>query len=256
MYKKFYHVILLVLIMTFMPACSKQSVEGSGVNVSQLRTLAPFTKIFCRGSFNLRIINGDSQKITIHADENLQHYIDTKVDKHTLYVKPIPMTRLVSHKPIIISIQMNQLQSLRIAGQNHVDVNQLANNKLRVRSSGNNKIRLSGRTKTLIVHCAGTCQLNSLALMAQQVSLNLMGKNQAKVYAKQHLHIDVSGFSMVEYLGHPELTQRITGKANIQRLQTYHSTTDVSARIRPNSMASQNTSIMDTTFNFSKIRPL
>ena len=61
-------------------------VEGSGVESTHKREIAPFNKIDISGVFDVNIECQKEQCVEIVSDDNILPYVVTKVKEHTLFV--------------------------------------------------------------------------------------------------------------------------------------------------------------------------
>ena len=60
--------------------------QGSGIAVRQVRTVAPFTAVDLAGSNNVIIHVGRPQSVVVRADDNLIRHVTTRVDSGTLVI--------------------------------------------------------------------------------------------------------------------------------------------------------------------------
>ena len=64
-----------------------ETIKGNGQVKKETREVSAFASLLSRGSMNVEISYGNSNKITVEADENLLPYIETTVEDGKLTIK-------------------------------------------------------------------------------------------------------------------------------------------------------------------------
>ena len=85
----FWHMSLMLLFMTFSSCISSQSflpVKGTGESVDKKINVSGFQRIDVSGGFDVVLVQGNSEGVTLTAQENLFQYITVKVDQGVLKI--------------------------------------------------------------------------------------------------------------------------------------------------------------------------
>ena len=72
--------------------------------------------------------------------------------------------------------------------------------------------------RQLKVNGSGAANIDTLALEAQDVTVDLSGAGAARVHAVQNLQVDVSGAGSVSYKGEPQVRKQVSGVGSVQAL--------------------------------------
>ena len=89
---------LFVLISISASAQKWETIKGNGEVKKETRELNSFTSLASQGSMNVQISYGNSNSVTVEADENLLPYIETKVEDGRLMIRPKKNVNLIETK--------------------------------------------------------------------------------------------------------------------------------------------------------------
>jgi len=228
---------LLVLFFVF-ASCEKKTIKGNGKVTEQTRLLEAFNQVSIMGAFDVVLVNSDSSRLRIIADENLIENVVAIVEDSALKISNIKTVigsrelKLYIYAPNIESVDFSgatELSSdsllswdalaLNITGAGKVDL-QIDVKKFSVNVSGGAEITLKGKTDELALNIAGTGSLNAFSLKIGQCDIDISGFGRAYVDVEKMLRVNISGFGKVEYNGAPEIRQNITGSAKIIKAGT------------------------------------
>lgn len=223
---------LVALVFVF-ASCEKKTIKGNGNVTEQVKALEAFNEVSIQGAFDVVLVDNDSSKLKIVADENLIGNVVATVEDSILKISNIKTVigsrelKLYIYAPNIESVDFSgatELSSdsvlpwdalaLNITGAGKVDL-QIDVKKFSVNVSGGAEITLKGKTDELALNIAGTGSLNALALKTGQCDIDISGFGRAYVDVEKMLRVNISGFGKVEYNGTPEIRQNITGSAKI-----------------------------------------
>jgi phage shock protein PspC (stress-responsive transcriptional regulator) len=105
-------------------------------------------------------------------------------------------------------VKLQQKQPLKLALSGAAELEgSLEVEKVEIDMSGSSQLRLAGSTNSLQAALSGASRLMAEALRATSAQLELNGASEAKVWAIDALHANVSGRSELVYLGNPAIAK-------------------------------------------------
>jgi hypothetical protein len=214
-------------------------IKGSGKIVSEERKVSDFHAVDFSGSGIAEITQGDTEGITIEADDNILPYIRTEVVDGVLKVgfKPTDLKlgfnpskeirytlKVIKLKKIstsgAVDVSMDGLTTgdmfLNLSGAGSVKLDHLTADSLTSDVSGAGDITLSGKVQRQDVKLSGAGKYHAENLESSKASLNGSGSVDAILWVHDKLTVDISGSGKVEYYGSPALTQQVSGAAKIK----------------------------------------
>jgi hypothetical protein len=213
------------------------SVAGSGVVISETRTLDDFTSISVDYPADITVHQGETQTVTIKADDNLIPQIVTRVSGSKLYIeeKNVAFNQRVNPtKTVQIDLTVKNLTIISFPSAGTVDVEGLKTDSLELDTSGAGKITLNnlnvqnlgvdlsgaggievmGTAKSLDLNISGVGSFNGQNLSVASASVDISGVGSATLWVTQELTANISGVGSVNYYGSPQLNQKI-GRAHV-----------------------------------------
>ena len=217
------------------------SVSGSGVIVSQTRTVADFTAIEIDYPVELTVLQGDSNSLAITAENNLIPQLATRVSGSTLYIEnsqPNWTMRVNPTRPVVVHMTVKDLQQvdfpsagtltvsklqtdhldLSISGAGSVGISNLAVKKLSVNLSGAGNITAAGSADNLNLDISGFGSFRGADLASQTAGITISGAGNASVWAKTSLNVSISGTGSVTYYGSPQVSREVSGLGSVTSL--------------------------------------
>jgi predicted small secreted protein len=202
-------------------SCNTDCIEGSGNQVSQTRTVDPFTRVETSGSIKIILKQGETSELRIMADDNIQKDIETFVKGGKLVVEldgnfcdAGPITVFVTSKGYegidasgaveILSdgkLTVNDFE-IDLSGSSKVDLDLNAAN-VSTSSSGASEIALRGQAGSHALDLSGSSSVDALDFVVGKYSIESSGASQSRINVLNELIISSSGSSDVEYRGNP-----------------------------------------------------
>ncbi len=208
--------LMVLLIITSLSACTVLGVRGNGKMKEQSRNIEEFTHIDASGAFTIKVFVGKSASLKINAEENLLQFIKTNVDNGTLRIDS--KKNLNPKKDIEISITTPNLTSVEVSGANNVYILGLNEKEFYANLSGAGSIDLKGITDKLRAEISGAGNIDAKELKAKDVIISVSGAASADVFASEVLEASVSGVGSIDYYGNPEKTRtNVSGVGSITR---------------------------------------
>jgi len=216
-------VVLLLALAVTLSGCSAngiinspQVISGSGQVTTETRDVGGFTSVELRASGQMNITQGDTNTLSITADDNLLPLIKTTVrggvliiefDRPTITFNPI--TRLQ------YDITVRKLEALTITGAGDFKVNNLNGESFKVNISGAGNITAAGRVTSQEVTLTGAGRYDADKLESDSATIEITGAGSASVWAKKTLDVNISGMGNVSYYGNPEVSRRVSGVGSV-----------------------------------------
>lgn len=216
-----------------------QWVKGSGEIVEQTQSIGDVKEITLHGSGELTILQGDTPKLVISAEENLLQYIETREsgDRLTIGVRrgigisntrPIRYTVTVKHiSDIILSgaatVTSENLTAdtlkVQLSGFGDLTFKNLAARDLWLAISGSGNVKVDGElTNELNLEISGAGNFEGSNLKTPTANLELSGVGRAAVWVTERLMAKISGVGGVSYYGSPEVTKSTSGLGDIRQV--------------------------------------
>ena len=92
--------------------------------------------------------------------------------------------------------------------------------ELAVHGRGATRFDLTGQVHTHVVELSGTGDYQAGELISDCVTLQVDGASDVRLWAELTLDVEVAGAASVRYAGSPQVEQRVSGVARVQRLPT------------------------------------
>ena len=211
-------------------------VEPQGEVTTENIILENFTKIEVAIPANVKIITGDSAKISISSYESYLSAIKTTVRRGTLKLEGdicnadndevnivITLPELegvsISGSANVFSempVRTDELE-LEISGSGQISLNVFANSIVS-EISGSGEININGTCQKLKVEIAGSGEFKGLGLNSYKASIEIAGSGRASVFALNELDAEVAGSGVINYSGEPELSVDIAGSGSVNKI--------------------------------------
>lgn len=230
-------------------------VKGSGNRTTQSRNLPAFTEVHVKGSVDLELQVGGSQKVEVEGDDNLIALVRTEVKDGTLVVdakEEFSSRKGLLVRAVIPSLKRIELTGsgdaqvqgveakefdaeitgsgdlhfrgtasefrLRIAGSGDCALKGLKSQSVDVRISGSGDVILDGTAEKLQILVSGSGDVDAADLSAKVAKVNVMGSGDIVVRASDDLDAEVMGSGDISYIGTPAKIKTSThGSGEITR---------------------------------------
>jgi len=211
--------------------------KGSGIQANKNIACLGIHKIKVGGIGTL-VITQDARSpeaLVIGADNNILPNIKTLVANNTLEINIEGSIQPVT--PITYHVTVKNLSHIEVSGAVSVQVpGEITANVLKVVASGStnmtgtinvekldtdvsgvSKLILSGNAPTQNLSASGSSSFNGNNLKGKKATVNESGTSKTSVNISGVVDGELSGVSMLEYLGNPMIRARTSGLASITR---------------------------------------
>ena len=195
---------------------SNPGVQGSGVAVTQTRTVAAFSSLDLAGSNNVTVTVGGPQSVVVHADSNLINHVTTGVAAGTLVIGDTGS--FTTRTPMSVDVSVPSLTALTLSGDGQISVTGINTPQLTVTVSGSGLLSAAGTAARLDVTLSGDGQAQLSQLTARDVHAVVTGSGLIQVTATTSLDAAVPGTGAIIYTGNPpQVTTSVTGTGTVTR---------------------------------------
>lgn len=223
---KFITIVLLALLVTsckYSLDLGENSITGNGKVVTEERTLDSFTKIKVTEGIECELIQSNSQKVVIEADENLIKGIKTKVENGTLIISS-DYDNYINVDSKKVKVQIPNIESLEsssgatlttksaIKGSSLV-VKSSSGSEMSVNaeydtittsSSSGSELTLSGKALNLSTDSSSGSSISAESLLVNNVTSKSSSGSSSEVHPLVSLTAKASSGSSIEYTGNPK----------------------------------------------------
>jgi len=210
--------------------------DGNGEVVKEKRTISSFNKIDISGAYEVLINQGNDERLTIEADENLLEIIETEVRNNTLYISSKQaIGNAEALKLYITAVNLEDIDvsgavklsnkgtfeakklAIEVSGAGVIDVDVAVENLL-IDMSGASETNLKGSSDNFEISISGAGELTAKKFRTENTTIDISGAGSATVFANKTLNVSVSGAGSIEYKGSPKLTKDISGAGSVAQL--------------------------------------
>jgi hypothetical protein len=209
-------------------------VEGDGNVVKESRAVEGFTALQAGSAFEVFLLQGEEESLTIEADQNLMQYIVTEVKNGQLRLYSTENIRKAEKLNVYISFR--SLEAISVSGA--VDLQgvpgmhfgelllegsgasrmllDMEASSLRANVSGASTLELSGQAGKAVFEISGASRLNAGDLLVSDCRLEASGASHAGIHVADKLLAEVSGASSVKYRGSPAVAKDVSGAGSLK----------------------------------------
>jgi hypothetical protein len=227
---------LIVAIITVSGCVSNTNTTGSGNVINQTKNVTDFDQINLNGNGNIILIQGNTDTLTVEADDNSQSNIQTSVDNGLLNISDSnnnennnPINYYVTVKDLKFintngagTIQCNQFSTdsldININGAGTSNMNNLNVNTLLLNMNGESTFNIAGTANNQIVNINGPGKYQANNLNSRTASISL-DSGTATVRVSDSLDAIIKEAGTINYIGNPQINKQITGSGSLSQTQ-------------------------------------
>jgi len=194
-----------------------ETIRGSGIAVTEERTVADFTSIEVGGSSDVVVQVGSEARVEVTADDNLIGHVRTRVENGTLVIDTSNGSYSFREGPDI-KVSVPSLTGITLGGSCDTKVSGVEAESFQAHVAGSADLTVKGTTQDLETSVSGSGTLNLFELEARNVTVRVSGSGDANVSALESLDAKVSGSGDVRYRGDPPRTNTsVSGSGTVTR---------------------------------------
>lgn len=219
---------------------SGSSIKGSGKLQKQTREVGNFNGVALNVPGNVELRLGNTEGITIEADDNILPLIETAVENGTLRIRPAKRNSNFHQTTLNIVVHARQVERVSVGGSGSINADGLRGEKLRfdvggsgsinagkldarsvsVAIGGSGNFTASGKAEQVSASIGGSGNITAGRLAANDVQVSIGGSGEAEVWARDNLNISIGGSGEVSYYGDPHVSKSMQRSSSIKRLGT------------------------------------
>jgi hypothetical protein len=194
------------------------TIRGSGRVVTESRAVAGFSAITVSSAARLVIVHSDVESLSVTAEDNILPLVRTEVVGGRLVLELAPGASVSLTRQIVFQVSARTLSAIDASGAVVVEAGGLDTDVLSIHVLGASQVTASGAARELRVDLSGSsrCQLEGVA--ARTAVATASGTSVARLRVADSLAATVTGLSIVEYYGDPQVVANVSGAGAVRRV--------------------------------------
>ena len=193
------------------------AVTGSGKLATESRTVSGFNSVELDGSGKLAIEQGQTESLTITADDNLLPYLTSDVSDGQLTLGTKGHGGISPSTAVLYKLSVKNLNAITLSGSGSVNGKGLTTDSLKIVIGGSGEMTLAGAAEMTDVVLAGSGNYKAEDLQSKDVRVQIMGSGDAVVAAGEKLDVMIAGSGSVQYIGDPAVTSKKLGSGSVTK---------------------------------------
>lgn len=228
-------VIITFLFSYVMPACTYK--KGNGDITTETRKTGSFNGISVSGDFDVEIKTGDREEVTIEADDNLIHNIETEVVQGTLRIRSKDHNLRNAHFKAFITAK--KIDNISASASANIEVKDiiLSNNSVQLKASSAGEITarvnapevntegssgstvtLSGKTRNFKGTTSSGSEINAMDLLSENSIVSSSSGAKIKVHSSISLDATASSGASITYRGGGNVKESVSSGGKVEKL--------------------------------------
>jgi Putative auto-transporter adhesin, head GIN domain len=194
------------------------TIIGSGVIVSESRPVSGFTAVTVTSPLRLVLEQAGRESLEVTADDNVLRLVQSEVRGGRLFLGFVSNTSLTRIHEVVCRVTMSDVRNVEASGAARLEMRGIAAARLGVQLSGAVIASASGTAEELTLDVSGASRWTAGDLHSRKVAANVSGVSYGLVRARDALVASVSGASVLEYFGNPDVVPTIDGLSVLRRV--------------------------------------
>jgi hypothetical protein len=148
------------------------------------------------------------QSLLVRGSDKFLNGLTSEVVNGELRLRMRDKSVTTTHDDQRIVIKLPQLRAFDAEGAGEIKLNNIRSERLDVNYRGAGSMAISGQVKTFKMSAEGVGEVDSKALVANDVDIRFQGVGDVKVYAKDRLDAKVQGMGSLSYYGNPRVVNK------------------------------------------------
>jgi hypothetical protein len=194
------------------------AVTGSGTLATETRDVSSFSGVVLGGVGKLIIAHGETESLSITAEENILPLLRSEVSGGRLILGPPPGSSISNTRDIVYRLTVRELDSLVVSGVTVVRVEGVDTDLLTVNLTGTSVIRAFGRADRQEIVVSGLGDYRARNLESRVATVDVSGLGSAVLRVDQRLRGTVGDFGVVEYIGNPTVDVSVSDFGQVRKV--------------------------------------
>jgi len=213
----------ITLLFLQVTACNSNATSGKSTESITLQ-LGSFTKIQLDGGYDVELVQGNEESITIETAKDKMDRVKTEIQDDKLKVwidKGIQISKIkltINFKNIeeleinggisITSLQTIRFNSflLKVNGGAEIKLD-LDGRNLKLDLAGGTNTELKGKVIDANIMLGGAGNISAEKLESENMKIEIDGAGHAVVFASKSINAQLAGVGMIEYAGNPAIVK-------------------------------------------------
>jgi hypothetical protein len=231
-------VVGLMFMALFTGSCVMRTIEGSGNITTETREASGFERVGLSNMGVVVLTQGETEGLTVRADDNLMEYVVTEVRDGTLWIgltRKASVGSLRPTEPIVFDVSVRELSglsvsgsglieigrlvtdflSIAVSGSGDIDIGDLTAGEVNAAISGSGRVSVAGEARVQTVSVSGSGRYSAQDLVTQDGDVSVSGSGLVALNATERLDVGISGSGTVRYSGDPRVTEDISGSGRL-----------------------------------------
>ncbi len=221
------------------PSWGGEQVQGSGNIKRDARAVRNFKGLDVSVPARVELRIGNTEGVSIEADDNVLPLIETVVRDGVLEIRPARRNLNLRSHNIKIIVQARQIErlglggsgslvsdtlraprlDLNLGGSGSIDLKGVESEAVAVSLGGSGDLKIgSGNANRLTVSIGGSGDVDAGGVRAQNANVSVAGSGEATVWARDALSMTIAGSGDVNYYGDPQVSKSVVGSGGARRL--------------------------------------
>lgn len=193
---------ITLIMICFAAHLNAQSIKGSGNVEKQKRNVSSFNAIELNGVFNVFLLQGETEALTIEADDNLLPIIKSSVDNNKLIVKTKKHLNIKKSTKMNVFITFKDINSLGFYGVGDLSCDAPIKLKsLNIDNNGVGNLNLVGSCSNVTIKNSGVGNINTSKFTAKIMDVTNSGVGNVDIYVTEELKLKNLGIGNIYYEG-------------------------------------------------------
>ena len=254
----FFPLIVLALVSLACQVAIPTIVNGSGIVDTETREVSNFDAISLENMGNVYITVGNTEKLTIEAEDNLIPLLTSEVENGVLKLDVVRGRNIDPTKPIIYNVTVKDLKNITlagsgniystplkadqmtvmlagsgnieleevastdfnvtIAGSGNINVDEISTESVDATIDGSGDIQIAGETQEQKLDVFGSGSYLAGDLQSQTIDINISGSGSVTAWVVEHLNASVNGSGNISYYGRPTIDHTDNGSGILKSL--------------------------------------
>ncbi|MBL0147016.1 MAG: DUF2807 domain-containing protein [Chitinophagaceae bacterium] len=212
-------------------------VSGSGNITTENRPVSNFDGISASSSIDVEVTIGSTYNVTVEADDNVQHYVETNVQNGLLKIGFSHVTNLHNYHvkvlvtaPLLKKISASSSASIMVNDVIKVEDKIIFNASssadieasveapyIEADANSSATITLKGKTKNFKAEASSSANLECAELLSETTNASAHSSGTAHVHASVSLDAHASSSGDVKYRGGASVKQTVSSSGSVEK---------------------------------------
>lgn len=208
--------LLFACVVTVGNSSCQSTIEGSGIEATEVREVGSFSSIEVGGATNVIASVGPETQVVVTCDDNLIEFVRTEVHGDALRVS-MKSGSYSYETQLLVTVISPDLDGATVSGAGNMKMSGIDTDRFEGTTSGAGNLRVSGRADEVEARASGAGNLDLSQLTARTAEVRVSGAGDVKVNARESLSARASGAGSVSFAGDPQLSAHTSGAGSVRR---------------------------------------